>query len=112
QLPGGTVITDTDYTGVGMIETTTSPDHAFRLGLGHPVLEFLATLASRRGEPFERLATPEDFSRWLELAGLASGVRCDRKLLAQTRELREAMYRIIAAARDGHPPAAADLEPL
>src|SRR5438034_4825010 len=95
-----------------MLETTTPPNRAFRLGLGHPVLELVATLANRRGEPLERLATPEDLSRWLELAGLAPGVRCDRKMLAQAHELREAMYRIITAAREGHRPAAADLEPV
>jgi predicted RNA-binding Zn ribbon-like protein len=83
--------------------------HEFRLGLGHPVLELLATLAGRRGESLDRLATPEDLSRWLEVAGVASGARCDRELLAQARDLREALYRLVTAAREHTPPDAAGL---
>jgi predicted RNA-binding Zn ribbon-like protein len=84
--------------------------HEFRLGLGHPVLEFLATRAGRRTEPLERLAAPEDLSRWLELAGIAAGARCDETLLRHARELREAHYRLVVAAREGQSPAPADLE--
>ena len=82
----------------------------FRLGLGSPVLEFLATLAGRQTDPVERLGAPEDFVCWLELAGVAAGARCDEKLLAQARVLREALYRVVVAARGGHAPAADDLE--
>ena len=82
----------------------------FRLGLGSPVLEFLATLAGRQTDPVERLGAPEDLVCWLELAGVASGVRCDESLLAQARVLREALYRLVVAARGGHAPAADDLE--
>ena len=82
----------------------------FRLGLGSPVLEFLATLAGRQTDPVERLGAPEDFVCWLELAGVAAGARCDEKLLAQARVLREALYRLVVAARGGHAPAADDLE--
>jgi predicted RNA-binding Zn ribbon-like protein len=73
----------------------------FRTGLGHPVLEFLATLAGRRGHLHERLATPKDLQRWLALSRLADGVRCDQELLAQARGLREAMYRVLIAGREG-----------
>jgi hypothetical protein len=59
----------------------------FRFGLGHPVLEFLATLAGRFGEPHERLAEPSDLERWLEQAGLAAGVRCDERLLGEARRV-------------------------
>lgn len=82
----------------------------FRLGLGHPVLELLATLARRRVEPVERLAGPADLSRWLELAGVASGVHPGRDDLDDARELREALYRLVDAARASRPPAPADLE--
>ena len=82
----------------------------FRRGLGHPVLELLATLAGRRGEPLERLATPDDLSHWLELAGIAADVPCNSALLAQARELREALFRLLLAAREGRSPAASDLE--
>jgi predicted RNA-binding Zn ribbon-like protein len=93
-----------------VVETTAAGTQGFRLGLGQPVLDFLATLAGRRGEPLERLATPDDLSRWLDLTGLAFDARCDQKLLAQARELREALYRTVVAAREGRPPDAADLE--
>lgn len=82
----------------------------FRLGLGHPVLEFVATLAGRRTEPLERLATPVDLSRWLELAGIAPAPRCTQRTLGQARRLREALYRLVVGAREGRPPAISDLE--
>jgi predicted RNA-binding Zn ribbon-like protein len=89
---------------------TAAETDGFRLGLGHPVLDFLATLAGRRREPLERLATPDDLSRWLEVTGLASDPRCDHRLLAQARELREALYRTVLTAREQRQPDAADLE--
>jgi len=80
-----------------MITRTATDRHEFRFGLGHPVLEFLATHAGRRGEPLERLATPDDLTRWLALSRLAEGARCDVALLADAHELREAIYRVLAA---------------
>jgi predicted RNA-binding Zn ribbon-like protein len=88
----------------------TAEKNEFRFGLGHQVLDFLATLAGRRTAPVERLATPDDLSRWLELAGLATGARCDRRLLAQTHELREALYRLVVEAREQRAPGATDLD--
>jgi predicted RNA-binding Zn ribbon-like protein len=82
-----------------MATRSTTDAHEFRLGLGHPVLEFLATLAGRAGEPLERLATAKDLSRWLDATRLSSGARCDRESLARARELREALYRIVTGAR-------------
>lgn len=82
----------------------------FRLGLGHPVLEFVATLARRRAEPVERLSEPSDLSRWLDLAQVARGVDCDQEQLADARDLREALYRLVAAARATQPVDPADLE--
>jgi predicted RNA-binding Zn ribbon-like protein len=87
---------------------TSSPD--FRLGLGDPALEFVATLAGRRREPLDRLATPGDLSRWLELAGLADGAGCTAGQLREARRLREAIYRLVEAARAGRRPAAADVD--
>ena len=84
----------------------------FRFGLGHPVLEFVATRAARRREPLERLATSDDLTRWLELSQLAQKGRCDEELLDRARELREAIYRTLTHARDGQPPARNDLRLL
>jgi predicted RNA-binding Zn ribbon-like protein len=100
---------NTDYTGVAMNPSSRTVDHDFRLGLGHPVLEFLATLARRRDEPRERLAAPDDLSRWLDATGLATGARCDQEALEGARELREALYRVIAAAREQRLPTADDV---
>jgi len=95
-----------------MIARTATDRHEFRFGLGHPVLEFLATQAGRRGEPLERLATPDDLTRWLALSRLAEGARCDVALLADAHELREAIYRVLAAARDRRRPDGDDLRLL
>jgi predicted RNA-binding Zn ribbon-like protein len=73
----------------------------FRLGLGHPVLDFLATLAGRHRTSLERLETPEDFSRWLSLSGVAPGISCSEEQLRDARELREAIYTLVDAARSG-----------
>jgi predicted RNA-binding Zn ribbon-like protein len=89
---------------------STTSDSAFRFGLGHPVLELLATRAGRRTEPRERLAAPEDLTRWLELSGLAHGARCDQELLAHAHELREAIYRTVIAARDQRRPGLGDVQ--
>jgi predicted RNA-binding Zn ribbon-like protein len=74
---------------------------AFRFGLGHPTLELVATLAGRRrGEPLERLASPESFGSWLAEAGFGECAVSEADLAA-ARELREAVYRLIVAARKG-----------
>jgi len=82
----------------------------FRFGLGHLALEFLATLANRFGDPLERLATPRDLERWLEQAEVASRARCDDGLLADGRMLREAISRVLEAARGSRHPGRDDLE--
>jgi predicted RNA-binding Zn ribbon-like protein len=79
----------------------TAETSEFRFGLGHPVLEFVATLARRRDDPQERLQIPADLDEWLALSGLAADAHCDERLLVDARELREAIYRLLDAAR-GH----------
>lgn len=90
----------------------TAGQREFRLGLGHPVLEFVATRAGRQREPLERLSTPGDLARWLELSELAPKARCDEELLDRARELREAIYRTLTKAREGTQPARKDLRLL
>jgi predicted RNA-binding Zn ribbon-like protein len=86
----------------------------FRIGLGHVVLDFLATLGNRAGGGNERLATPSDLDRWLAEVGLVGpgdGARpASTKQLSDARELREAIYRIVNATRDRSGPAAKDVE--
>lgn len=86
-----------------------SPER-FRLGLGHPALEFVATCAGRRRAPVDRLASPSDLEDWLALTGLAAGASCTPRQLDQARNLREATYRLLEAARAKEPPTVADLE--
>jgi predicted RNA-binding Zn ribbon-like protein len=76
----------------------------FRWGLGHVALEFAATLAQRFGQPTERLREPSDLESWLAEAGFARSTSCDERVLADARKLREAVYRVLdAARRDGRP---------
>jgi predicted RNA-binding Zn ribbon-like protein len=81
----------------------------FRFGLGHLSLEFLATLAGRFRKPFDRLVTPPDLEQWLVESGLLEEVRCDKTDLARARELREAIYRVVEAARHGRHPTDGDI---
>lgn len=83
---------------------TTTETSEFRFGLGHPVLEFVATLARRRDEPRERLETAGDLSRWLELSRFATRARCNQRLLEEARQLREAVYEMLDAARHNRRP--------
>jgi predicted RNA-binding Zn ribbon-like protein len=84
----------------------------FRFGLGHITLEFVATLSDRPGRRIERLAEPEDLTRWLSEARLAEQPRVTARILDQARTLREATYRVLAAARAGQRPSKPDLEVL
>jgi predicted RNA-binding Zn ribbon-like protein len=98
-------VTDTRYSSV--VESAQN----FRFGLGHPVLEFVATLAGRRREPIERLARPGDLAAWLRLADVPAAPRgCTPSELAAAVELREAVFRLIDAARHGKRGARADRE--
>jgi hypothetical protein len=65
----------------------------FRFGLGHIAMDFVATLGDRPGRRIERLATPQDMTRWLEEAQLADGARVSARLLDEARALREADVR-------------------
>lgn len=80
----------------------------FRWGLGHLTLDFVATLGVRHGDPVERLRSPEDLADWLMTAGLLgeSGLAAapaDAEL-DNARQLREATYRVLTAARAGGVP--------
>lgn len=81
----------------------------FRFGLGHVTLDFLATLGRRAGSQIERLASPDDLSRWIAEAGIAAAPTASREQLDDARELREAIRRVLACGRDGRPPGESDL---
>ena len=71
----------------------------FRFGLGHVTLDFLATLGGRPESRVERLAAPEDLSRWIAEAGIAAAPGADSEQLDDARELREAIRRVLGSAR-------------
>src|SRR5256885_9698380 len=71
---------------------------------GRPALDFVNTLRERWRRRVETLATPQDLGRWLAEARLTDGVpRVTRDLLADARELREAIDEAVRAAVAGTP---------
>lgn len=90
---------------------------------GHPVLEFTNTVSNHASEhPGEKLFTYEDLLSWGKRVGLLPGEQVDiltRKaanqpqeaaaVLAESLQLREAIYRIFVAQAKGKSPAADDL---
>src|ERR1700722_16791407 len=88
----------------------------FRLGLGDPALDFMATLGDRGGRRVERLTSPDELVRWLIAAGLlgdgGDGTvgSASNKQLTDARALREAIYRVLDAARSNASPQLDDVE--
>ncbi len=90
---------------------------------GRLCLDFVNTVSWRgTEEPYDELSTYADLLRWSERAGALSrdqaratrrsASRHPRKataVLAQARELRDAMYRILLAWKKGRSPRAADI---
>jgi predicted RNA-binding Zn ribbon-like protein len=81
----------------------------FRFDLGHVTLNFLATLGGRAGNRIERLAAPDDLSRWITGAGIAAAPPASPELLDDARALREAIRRVLDCARESRRPSASDL---
>ncbi|MFG6195475.1 CGNR zinc finger domain-containing protein [Nonomuraea sp. JJY05] len=77
---------------------------------GRPCLDFVATLGKRHSVPVERLPDPAAFGRWIVEAGLQpEEPMVSLEALAAARTLREALYRLLACARNGRSPDPADL---
>ena len=81
----------------------------FRFDLGHPAVDFLATLVDRSGENRERLVDGSALGRWLEGSGIASGLDPSPRDLSQARDLREAMFGLLESVRSGASPTAGNL---
>ena len=82
------------------------PEHEleFHFLSGTPSLEFATTVGERWRRNFERLRTPDDFSRWAVESGLlASPPQVSSGQLDAARELREAIYRTAKLAGEGKP---------
>jgi predicted RNA-binding Zn ribbon-like protein len=77
----------------------------FRHDLGHVSLDFLATVRDWPGRRVDRLDTAGDLSRWLAEAGLGGEASVSKEQLAETRALRESIYRLLdRALNDGRVP--------
>ncbi|MFI5712080.1 CGNR zinc finger domain-containing protein [Kribbella sp. NPDC051620] len=76
---------------------------------GRIALNFVGTLGKRSTEKLERLRTPDDLARWVELAGLGS-ISTDEADLEAARVLREALYVLTMATLDRGPLRRADVE--
>lgn len=73
---------------------------------GRPSLDLANTLRERWRRRVETLATPDDLGAWLTAAGVVRvpPERVPRSVLAQARELREAIDALVVAAVEGAPP--------
>ncbi|MGW4058114.1 CGNR zinc finger domain-containing protein [Amycolatopsis sp. NPDC004747] len=73
----------------------------FRLG-SELATSFTATLTERRGDPVERIPTPQRLVDWLAVSGLAVD-SCTAAQFDLARELREAIHAAATAAAIGDP---------
>jgi predicted RNA-binding Zn ribbon-like protein len=73
----------------------------FRLG-SVLATSFTATLTERRGDPVERIPTPQRLADWLAVSGLAVD-SCTADQLDLARGLREAIHAAATAAAVGDP---------
>ncbi|WP_410596812.1 CGNR zinc finger domain-containing protein [Amycolatopsis sp. lyj-23] len=71
----------------------------FRLGTVLAT-SFTATLTERRGDPVERIPTPQRLADWLAVSGLAV-TSCTTAQLELARELRESIHAAATAAASG-----------
>jgi predicted RNA-binding Zn ribbon-like protein len=82
----------------------------FHFESGRPCLDLVRTLKERRTSAVERLATPADLARWISESGIAPDLTIARLRhmdLEAARDLREAIYDIVAARRRGRAPSLA-----
>lgn len=84
----------------------------FEFSAGSPALCLVDTVGNRGGADIERLATPQDFTRWLRQASLLD--LDDREALeadlVDARALRDALYRAALAIVNGEMPVPADID--
>ena len=102
--------------------TRSEPGYAWDFCGGELAIDFTNTVGSRGGAPQEHFGTYGDVLSWAETRGViaraeAQRLRQDaarrpaaaREALTEVVALREALYRVIAAAASGRKPAPADL---
>lgn len=88
-------------------------DRDFHHEAGRLCLNFTATVGLRGPDQFERLPDGDHLGRWLVVMGLYDRPPVvDEAGLAQARALREAIYGVVNAVRQGTPPDPAHLTVL
>ncbi|PRY12822.1 putative RNA-binding Zn ribbon-like protein [Kineococcus rhizosphaerae] len=71
---------------------------------GRACLDFVGTVAERRTTALERLRVPADLQRWIGQAHLLDRPPAvSAAQLVRAREVREALFAVLAAALDGTP---------
>jgi predicted RNA-binding Zn ribbon-like protein len=94
---------DLDLPGALELPLTTGEPWWYWLG-GRSSVDFVNTLRERWRRQVETLVTPEDLSAWLHQAGLTpEPLKVPRVVLAEARELREAMNASVEAVVAGRP---------
>jgi predicted RNA-binding Zn ribbon-like protein len=105
--------------------TRSQPGYVWDFCGGHAAIDFTNTVNSRGGEPGEHFNVYGDVLSWAEARGVLTRAQTQRLAAAAAREpgrarlalaelvaLREAIYRVLAAAAAGRRAAAADLAAL
>lgn len=82
----------------------------FRFSTGSLATDFVATVGRRLAGGHERLTSTSRLADWLELEGLATDSSVTEQSLRQSRELREAMYRVLTARLSKAPVERPDVE--
>src|SRR4051812_36323818 len=76
-------------------------DHEFVTG--NLALDYVATVAERGTTHLEHLIAPADLAEWIAQAGLVDGpVDVTAGGLERAKDLREALFVLVASAIDGH----------
>jgi len=76
----------------------TGDGDAFRFRAGRVSLDLCSTVLWRHVQPVEQLRSPADLARWRSEAGLGDSRHALTEAdLAEARELREAIYRLVTA---------------
>lgn len=97
-----------------MIVTSQSPtidpaDWAFHFDTGRTCLDFTATMGDRSGVAFDRWRGAGDLARWCGEAGYTPPPSVTEAEFSTAKNLREAIYRLVSAARSGKKPKPLDI---
>jgi predicted RNA-binding Zn ribbon-like protein len=94
-------------------QTFSAVDLAFRFKPGCQSLNLVATVGERGHRDIERLRSPTDLARWCVQAGLLTEPpKAQPEDVEATKMLREAIYRVAVALRQGDRPQQTDIDTI